>query len=157
MISHMELFKISFATKVDLSETDRTRKFSMNSTLNLVTRESGTDKLKDIKLFEMPTSFSVGDVKDNLIISELEGKSEKEKETFVDNIVSSAFNAPKGLKTIADGNKKFGDILFFSARSLIAAAYRQLNDEDRRTVHYTSLGNLNAKTLGKDYIVTLGS
>lgn len=156
MISHMELFKISFATKVDLSETDRTRKFSMNSTLNLVTRENGTDKLKDIKLFEMPTSFSVGDVKDNLIISELEGKSEKEKETFVDNIVSSAFNAPKGLKTIADGNKKFGDILFFSARSLIAAAYRQLNDEDRRTVHYTSLGNLNARTLGKDYIVNLG-
>jgi len=156
MMSHMELFKVSFTTKVGLSETDRTRKFSMNSTLSLVTRESGTDKLKDIKLFEIPTSFSVGDVKENLIISELEGRSEKEKQTLVDNIVSSAFNAPKGLKAIADGNKKFGDILFFSARSLIAAAYRQLNDEDRKTVHYTSLGNLNARSLGKDYVINLG-
>ncbi len=157
MMSHMDVFKINFATKSTASNTNNTRDFSMKAFLNLVVKDRVTKgALRDILLYEMPTSFSVADFKDNIILSSIEGANAKQKETLIDNLAGSSFNAPKGLKSTSAGDKKFGDIVFFSVRALIAAAYRQLNEDDRKIAHFTSLGNVNARALGKEYVINMG-
>jgi hypothetical protein len=157
MISHMDVFKINFATKSTASNTNNTRDFSMKAFLNLVVKDRNTKgALRDILLYEIPTSFSVADFKDNIILSSIEGVNAKQKETLIDNLAGSSFNAPKGLKSTSAGDKKFGDIVFFPVRALIAAAYRQLNEDDRKIAHFTSLGNINARSLGKEYVINMG-
>ncbi len=157
MITHMDVFKASFSTQAkDVPGEEGSREFSLKTNISLVTRERNSGKLKDISLFEIPSTFSTDEFDDNLVLKTLDGKNEKQKQTLVDNIASAAFNAPRGLKSTASGDKKFGDMMFFSVRSLISAAYRQLNEQDRKTAHFTSLGNINAKTLGKNYMINLG-
>ena len=155
MISHMDVFKISFETETADPEKDGTRIFDLNARLSLVTKDG--DNLKDVKLFDIPTSFSTDTFnEDNPTLDAIEGRTKAQKLSILDTLVGTAFNAPKGLTSATSKKKKYGDIVFFSVRSIIAAAYRQLAEDDRKAAQYTSLGNINARSLGKDYTINMG-
>jgi len=151
MINHMDVFKINFkSTAVDPNK-DGQRDFKLDAFLNLVTKD--TDGLKDVELSKMTTKFSSEEFRNNLTLDLLNGKTREEKITLVDNLAGTLFNLPKGLN---DKGKKFGDTIFFSVRALIASAYRQLDDNEKKVSPYISLGNIDARSLGKDYSINMG-
>ncbi len=153
MINHMEVFKLSFAaTSADLNR-DGQRGFSILAYLSLVTKEGR--ELVDVELGNMLTSFSTESFKDNLTLDLLAGKDKSKKITLIDNLAGSIFNLPKGVYKQGK-NKRFGDMIFFSIRSLLAAAYRQLPPKERETAPYISLGNIDASALGMEYTVNIG-
>ena len=151
MINHMDVFKINFKSTAVDPNRDGQRDFQLEAFLNLVTKDA--EGLKDVELTKMTTKFSSEDFRNNLTLDLLNGKTKEEKITVVDNLAGTLFNLPKGLN---DKAKKFGDTIFFSVRALIAAAYRQLDDDEKRVSPYISLGNIDAKALGKDYSINMG-
>mgnify|MGYP003644516563 CR=1 FL=1 len=153
MINHMEVFKLSFAGKSIDPSGDGQRDFGMFAYLSLVAKEGG--ELVDIELGKMSTSFSTESFKDNLTLDLLDGKDKNKKITLIDNLAGTIFNLPKGVYKQGK-NKKFGDMIFFSIRSLLAAAYRQLPAKERETAPYISLGNIDASSLGMEYTVNIG-
>ena len=151
MINHMDVFKINFkSTAVDPNK-DGERDFQLEAFLNLVTKD--TSGLKDVEITKMTTRFSSEEFRNNLTFDLLNGKTKEEKTTLVDNLAGTLFNLPKGLN---DKAKTFGDTIFFSVRSLIASAYRQLDDKEKKVSPYISLGNIDSRALGKDYSINMG-
>jgi len=150
--ANKDLFKISFSSTAQSPTKDGIRKFSLKAELFLEEAKAGT--LISSKIADLASSFNTDQFENNVVLEEaIEGKDEEEKLTIVDNTAGTIFNVPKG--TTRKGGK-YGDILFFPLRALIAAVYSDLDEEYKALVPFVGLSNVDTKALGHRYSLNLG-
>ena len=149
-----DLFKISFTTGANqASNNEDARDYALNATLSL--EELIDNKIVDTKIADLTTGVLNDQFENSLVFDEVvEGSNKKEKLVVVNKVLSSLFNVPEG--TTRSRNEQFGDILFFSIRSLIAAAYSDLEDDYKERVPFVGLSNVTTKSFGRQYSVNIG-
>ena len=147
-----ELFKISFLSNAEKDED--VRKFSFKTKLFL--EESKDGKLISTEVAKSSYSISSKEkYKDNIVFEEINGKTGSQALSTLDKTMGAILNSPFGAKR--DAGESFGDIVFFSLRALVTAAYDNLEDEFKKNqAPFVGFGNITTKAFGKDYSLNLG-
>jgi len=157
LINNYEMFALGFHSTDEKNSEDETRTFTLDSELSLVVPDKKKNTRTFKKLKNFITKFDAGDF-DSIFLNKL-GETEEERVNLLDKLAGNLFNRPKGLmdkKKKKDKDKKFGYIMFFSLRSLIAVAYDMLTEEEKKKYPFIALGNIPARSLGHDYTINLG-
>ena len=93
-------------------------------------------------------------VKDEIALTDkLISKPDKEKEKIINNLLAALTNS-RNVKP--KSNQMFGNFLFFPLRALIAFAYMSADEEQRKRMPVTCLGNVTYRASGKVLWVNIG-
>ena len=158
LISNYDMFALTFYSTDTKNPEGDSRTFTLESELSLVIPDP---KNKNMRIFKklppaFTTNFDAGKF-DSIFLSKL-GETEKKRDNLLDKLAGNLFNRPKGLmdKNTKNKDKKFGYIMFFPLRSLLAIAYDNLTEKEKEKYPFIGLGNIPARSLGHDYTLNLG-
>lgn len=148
-----ELFKLSFFSNAE--KKNDTRNFTFMTKLFL--EESIKGKLQSTEIGKTAFSISSSEKFDqNIVFEEIKGKTGDQALEVLDRTMGTILNCPIGNDNRASDDS-FGEIVFFSVRSLVTAAYENLEDDFKKNqAPFIGFSNIHTNAFGKRYSLNIG-